>query len=41
MLRDGVLLHGETFSAGEAALAYAEEERLRLLKSGWVKVEPC
>ena len=36
MLRDGVFLHGETFITGEEALAYAEETRQRLVKSGWV-----
>ena len=39
MLRDGVFLHGETFTTGAEALAYAEETRQRLVKSGWVVKE--
>jgi len=37
MLRDVRLLHGDTFATGDDSLAYAEEERQRLVRSAWVK----
>ncbi len=35
MLRNGSLLMSRIFSIGEEALAWAEEERMRLTEMGW------
>lgn len=37
MLRNGSLLMSRIFPTGEAALAWAEEERTRLMESGWTR----
>jgi hypothetical protein len=38
VMRNGKLLYARTFKTGEEAMAWAEEERARMIAEGWVEI---
>jgi hypothetical protein len=38
VMRNGKLLYARTFTTGDEAIAWAEEERERMVKEGWTQI---